>query len=109
MRGWILYKKSSSELTVEDHGVNRLLYAASKHGISFEVYKPEQFDLLSSDQESNVVLIDKKRVELPDVVIPRTGAESSYFTLAVLRHLEYRGVSLCNTSNAFHTPKHFAI
>ena len=100
MRGWLIYKRSANELTADDHGINRLLYTAQKQGVVFEVYKPEQFDLLSSDKESNVVLIDEKRVELPDVVIPRTGAESSYLALAVLRHLEYQRVEFCNTSRS---------
>lgn len=98
MKGWIIYKKSATELSVEDHGVNRLREEASREGFELEVYKPEQLDLLSSNEEANVVLVDKKRVSLPDVVIPRTGAESSYLALASLRHLECQGVPLCNSS-----------
>lgn len=100
MKGWLLYKKGVNELTLEDHGINRLLAAAKSHGVDFEVYKPEQFDLLSSDKESNYFLIDKKRVILPDVVIPRTGAESSYLALAALRHLEFLQVESCNSSTS---------
>lgn len=98
MKGWVLYKKSAVELTQEDHGVNRLLVAAKNLNISLDVYQPEEFDLLSSDQQTNVLLKNKKLVDLPDVVIPRTGAESSYFALALLRHLESRGIPLCNSS-----------
>ena len=98
MKGWLLYKKSAEELTAEDHGINRLLAAARSHGVDFEVYKPDQFDLLSSNEKSNYLLIDKQRVVLPDVVISRTGAESSYLALAVLRHLEFLGVTCCNSS-----------
>ncbi len=100
MKGWIIYKKNESELSVEDHGVNRLREEGLSRGLELHVYKPEQLDLLCSDDESNVILVDKKRVSLPDVVIPRTGAESSYLALASLRHLEFQGVALCNSSSS---------
>jgi gamma-F420-2:alpha-L-glutamate ligase len=100
MRGWLLYKKAERELSAEDHGINRLVEAGKQQGIVFEIYRPEQFDLLSSDEESNLVFIDKKRVALPQVVLPRTGAESSYLALATLRHLEYQDIPLCNSVKA---------
>src|SRR3546814_20849184 len=35
-------------------------------------------------------------LERPDFILCRTGAETDYFTLAVLRHFERRGVRLVN-------------
>ena len=52
MNGWILYKKNALELTAEDHGVHRLLAAATKLGIHLDVYKPEQFDCIVSQSDS---------------------------------------------------------
>ena len=100
MRGWILYKRNALELTTEDHGVRRLLEAAQARGMSLDVYKPEQFDILTESQETASIFIDKKRCPVPDFVIHRIGAESSYFAIAIARHLEQMGVYVCNSSEA---------
>jgi gamma-F420-2:alpha-L-glutamate ligase len=105
MNGWILYKRNTQELTAEDHGVNRLCASAKSMGIHLEVYKPEQFDLFTSNTEKNTIFIDKKRCEVPDFVIPRMGAEGPYFALAIIRHFEQLGVYVCNASEAIATVK----
>jgi len=100
MKGWILYKKAEKDLSVEDHGVNRLRAAAQSQGVILDVYSPEQFDLLSSEKALDVVFAGGKPLELPDFLIPRTGAESSYAALAAIRHIEEMSVYVCNTSRA---------
>lgn len=100
MNGWILYKRNTQELTIDDHGVHRLREAAELKGIHLEVYRPDQFDLLTSNTEHNTIFIDKKRCALPDFVIPRMGAESPYFALTTIRHMEQMGVYVCNSSSA---------
>jgi len=105
MNGWILYKRNTQELTAEDHGVNRLRATAESMGVHLEVYKPEQFDLLTSNTDHNTIFIDKRRCIVPDFVIPRMGAESPYFALAIMRHFEQLGIYVCNTSDAIATVK----
>jgi gamma-F420-2:alpha-L-glutamate ligase len=105
MNGWILYKRNAQELTPEDHGVNRLCASAQSLGIHLEVYKPEQFDLFTSNTEHNTIFIDKIRCVVPDFIIPRMGAESPYLALAIIRHFEQLGVYVCNASDAIATVK----
>ncbi|MBA4696739.1 MAG: RimK family alpha-L-glutamate ligase [Legionella sp.] len=100
MQGWILYKRSQEELSELDHGVNRLLAAAATLGIQLEVYKPDQFELIVTQAERKSILLNGVRVALPDFLLPRLGAESSYFALAIIRQLEKSGVYTCNSSNA---------
>lgn len=100
MQGWILYKRSKEELTDVDHGVMRFLSAAKSLQIDLQVYKPEQFELIVSDKENKSILLNGTRVALPDFLLPRLGAESSYFALAIIRQLEKLGVYICNSTNA---------
>ena len=41
-----------------------------------------------------------RRLEKPDFIIARTGSETNYFTLAVLRHFERQGVHMVNGADA---------
>lgn len=99
MNGWILYKHSQSELSESDYGSNRLLAAADSLGISLSVCRPEAFELIVTEERERV-LLHEARVALPDFVLPRLGAETSYFGLAVIRQLERFGVYSCNTAEA---------
>ncbi|WP_028389403.1 ATP-grasp domain-containing protein [Legionella fairfieldensis] len=100
MKGWILYKRHKAELTEADHGVNRLLAVANRLQIDLEVYRPEQFELVISRDDKKSILLDDSRTSLPDFLLPRLGAETSYFALAIIRQLEKLGVYTCNHSTA---------
>lgn len=95
MKGWILYKRCTKELTQQDHGVNRLIETAAGLGIQFEVYNPEQFSI---DNFSKTILINGNAVELPDFVIPRLGADTTFIALSIIRQLEFAGVYMFNGS-----------
>lgn len=105
MKGWILYKRSAEELTVADHGINRLLSAAAHLKIELDIYRPEQFELVISQQDDRNFLLNGERVALPDFLIPRLGAETSYFALAIIRQLEKLGVYTCNNVTSIETVK----
>jgi gamma-F420-2:alpha-L-glutamate ligase len=105
MRGWILYKRSKAELTEADHGVNRFLHAATDLQLELEVYKPSQFDVISTEKKNPDVLLDGQRVLLPDFILPRLGAEATSFDLALLRHFEFQGVYSANSASAIETVK----
>lgn len=105
MKGWILYKRNKQELTEADHGVNRLLSVAPSLKIELEVYRPEEFELVISRDDRKSILLNDERVSLPDFLLPRLGAETSYFALAIIRQLEKLGVYSCNHSTAVETVK----
>lgn len=103
MKGWILYKRSKQELSEVDHGINRLLSAANHLQIDLEVYKPEQFELVVTKEDRKSILLNGLRVPLPDFLLPRLGAETTYFALAIIRQLEKSGVHTYNNSTAIET------
>jgi gamma-F420-2:alpha-L-glutamate ligase len=69
------------------------------------VYKPEQFDLIVTREDRKSILIDGETALLPDFLLPRMGAATTYFALAVIRHLERLGVNAYNSSQSIDTVK----
>lgn len=98
LEGWIIYKVKQDSLTSKDYEINRLLEEAASVGISLRVFAPEQFDLVITRDNPKSVLIDGGIVNLPDFVLPRLGAGTSYFGLAVIRQLERLEVMVFNSS-----------
>lgn len=96
MIGWILYKRSKSELSAIDHGVNRLLATANKTGLQLEVYCADQCDVKISSAGS-LFYVNGQVAKMPDFVIPRLGAETPYPALTLMRQLELAGVPCINS------------
>lgn len=105
MRGWILYKESMENLSPSNYETRRFLEVAEQQGIELEVFAPEQFDLIVTKDDRKSILVDGKVLKLPDFVMPRLGSETTYFALAVIRHLERLGVKMFNTSDSIDAVK----
>ncbi len=105
MKGWIIYRDSATLLRPEAYEVKRLLDAGKSAGVELEVYAPEQFDLTVTREDEKSILLDGEYVALPDFIIPRMGAGTTYFALAIIRHLERLGVYSVNSSTSIETVK----
>lgn len=105
MKGWIIYKEDANNVKPEAYEINRLMEEAERQGIELEVFKPEQFDLIVTREDEKSILVDSQKRELPDFVIPRMGAGTTYFTLAVLRHMERLGIHVLNSPSSIETVK----
>lgn len=105
MKGFILLETPREKLTKDHYGTQRLLEVAEKRNLDFQLISPRQFELIVTRDDKKSILIDDKPVELPDVVIPRMGSDTSYYALAVLRQLEHLGVYVCNNARAVETVK----
>ncbi len=99
MKGWIIYRENDSEIISERFEVDRIVETAKLHGIDLRVLRPEQFDLLVTSQNRRSITIDGDTTTIPDFVLPRMGAGTTYFALAVIRHLERLGVPCINSSH----------
>lgn len=102
MKGWILYKRNKQELLPVDHGVNRLLAVASRMRLDLDVFRPDQFDILT---RQNRVYLDGRLTDMPDFLIPRIGADTNYHALALIRQLEWNGVFCANGAAAVELAK----
>lgn len=105
MKGWILYRDSLSELKPESYEMHRFLAAAEKRGIELDIMRPEQFDLIVTREDRKSIRLNGKVTDLPDFVIPRQGAATPYFSLAIIRHLQRLGVMVLNQAEAIETVK----
>ena len=105
MQGWILYKESETNIKPESYEIDCFLSTAQKQDIKLNVYKPQQFDLIVTREDRKSIFIDGQQIPLPDFVLPRMGAGTTYFGLSVLRHLEKLGIPCINTSFSIETVK----
>lgn len=105
MNGWVLYRINERDITDEYYEVNRLIDEGKNHGITINVYSPAQFDLIVTRDDRKSILIDGKPVPLPDFLIPRMGSKTTYFALAIIRHLERLGVHVINSSSSIEAVK----
>lgn len=105
MKGWVLYKQTESEIKPEMYEINRIVEEAKSIGIDLQVLSPDQIDLIVTREDRKSILVDGKVTELPEFVLPRMGASTTYFALAVIRHLERLGVACYNTSESIEIVK----
>ncbi|MNO28406.1 Ribosomal protein S6 modification protein [compost metagenome] len=105
MIGWIIYKQFVNEVKPETFEIRRLIDEAEKQGIDIRVLAPEQFELIVTRDDRKSVMVDGEVLPLPDFVLPRMGAGTNYFGLALIRHLERLGVRTFNSSQSIDTVK----
>jgi len=105
VRGWILYRESKAELKPESYEMHRFLAAAARHDVELDIIRPNQLDLLVTRDDRRSIRLNGQVVPLPDFVIPRLGANTTYFALASIRHMERLGVMTINSSAAIESVK----
>ena len=104
MEVWILYGDDIDSTADLAHEVRRFIGEVEKMGITVRVYRPEQFDLLVTEDARDSVLIDGVPVPLPDFVYPYFNHnDHSYFSLAIVRQLERLGVCVYNNAATIET------
>lgn len=105
MRGLVVFTKTKEQLTEKDYSLLRLIDAAEKKGIHLDVVTPNQVELVVTRADRNSILIDDKPTQIPDFVISRMGADTTYYGLAVIRQLEHLGIYVCNGSRSVEAVK----
>jgi len=98
MRCWILFHREVRPDVPEGLEILRFQEAAARNGVELQVLNPRDFDLVVGAGSSAVYR--GRPLPRPDLIIPRTGSETSYFTLAVLRHFERQGIPMVNSPAA---------
>jgi gamma-F420-2:alpha-L-glutamate ligase len=105
IKGWLLYQEATGSAKPDVYSRKRLIEVAKQSCIELQAYQPEQFDLIVDKEKEKKILMDGGEVPLPDFILPRTGAGTKYFTLAVIRHLEGLGVRSFNSSESMERVK----
>jgi gamma-F420-2:alpha-L-glutamate ligase len=100
MKLWILYGDdidSTADLAFE---MRRFLAEGEKSGIEVQAFKPNQFDLLVTEENRDQIIVDGKWMDLPDFVFPYFNhSDHSYFSLAIVRQFERMGVAVFNNAD----------
>lgn len=100
LRGWILFHRDLDPALPEVPEILRFQETAAARDIDLLILKPHNFDIVAAPVDGWSVHYEGHSLERPDFILCRTGAETDYFTLAVLRHFERRGVRLVNGPEA---------
>jgi gamma-F420-2:alpha-L-glutamate ligase len=100
VRCWLFFNRDLGSDTPEAPEVFRFQQAAKELDIELHVLKPSEFDLVVDSAHGWSASYQGRELHKPDIIIPRCGSETSYFTLAVLRHFERQGVAIVNGPTA---------
>jgi len=85
--------------------LDRLAEVCTKNGIDLHVVHPKYFDIIVTRTDRRSIRYRDEVVDLPAIVLARTGAATDYHALSVLRHLERMHVRVINTTDAIETVK----
>lgn len=96
MMGWVLDKED--RWTGYEH--RRFLEEARNQGIEILLRDAKDFDIQVAVKGGKSLYYRGHEALLPDFVLPRTGAGSDYYDMAVIRRLERLNVPLINGSEA---------
>lgn len=96
MRCWLLFHRDLAPDIPEAAEVLRFQQVATRLGIDLKVLRPRDFELVVDSADDWRAIYQGRRLPKPDIIIARTGSETSYFTLAILRHFERQGVAMVN-------------
>ncbi|MBN2396193.1 MAG: RimK family alpha-L-glutamate ligase [Candidatus Atribacteria bacterium] len=105
MKGWILFDYNDEALQSEQKEIERFLETAKKNDIEIKVFEPHHFDLMVIRETQDTILVDDKQTSLPDFFLPRTGASTTYYSLAIIRHMERMRVPTFNSAQSIETVK----
>jgi gamma-F420-2:alpha-L-glutamate ligase len=100
MRGWLFFHNPVEDNVPEAREIKRFLEVGRQRGIALDVLQPRAFELIVATESDWQAEYDGQKLARPDFIIPRTGSETSYFTLAVLRHFQRKGVAMVNGPDA---------
>ena len=98
----IWYLRKNYEL---DYEAERMLEEAKLAHIAIKIVAPKDFDLVVTRDDRRSIHFQEGTVSLPDLVIPRTGSGTDYYTQSVLRHLERLHVPVLNNADSIEAAK----
>jgi gamma-F420-2:alpha-L-glutamate ligase len=93
---WILHYATG----IDAYENQRLLACLEKNGLKGLVLEPKYFDIIVSRSSAKSIRYKGERIELPDLVLSRTGAGTNYFTRSVMRQIEKFGIPVINDADS---------
>jgi RimK family alpha-L-glutamate ligase len=84
---------------------NKILTTARANGLDAELLQPKYFDIIVNKSTSRSIRYKSQRVDMPNLVLTRTGSATNYFTAALYRQIEKFGIPVINTADSILTVK----
>lgn len=102
MKVWILTRKKEF---FSFYANARYLEEAQKNNIECEIISEQDIDIIINQDDKKSVLFENDPVALPDVIISRSGAATTNFSLSLVRHFDRMGVFALNSASAIEKAK----
>ena len=93
---WILHYATG----IDAYENQQLLSCLAKNGLRGRVLEPKYFDIIVSRSSAKSIRYQGEKIELPDLVLSRTGAGTNYFTRSVMRQIEKFGIPVYNDADS---------
>jgi gamma-F420-2:alpha-L-glutamate ligase len=93
---WILHYATG----IDAYENQQLLSCLAKNGLRGRVLEPKYFDIIVSRSSAKSIRYQGEKIELPDLVLSRTGAGTNYFTRSVMRQIEKFGIPVINDADS---------
>jgi glutathione synthase/RimK-type ligase-like ATP-grasp enzyme len=97
---WILTYGTSENFESE-----KLLATAKHNGLEAELLQPKYFDIIVNKSSSKSIRYKSQRIDMPNLVLTRTGSATNYFTAALYRQIEKFNIPVINTADSILTVK----
>ena len=101
MKIWVITKNTN----FDSYENKQLQEESKKAGIELQMVAPEEFDIIVTKEGRKSILHNGDIVNLPNCLFPRMGSGTTYFALAIIRHLERLGVFVLNSSQSIEFAK----
>jgi RimK family alpha-L-glutamate ligase len=93
---WILHHATN----INGYEITRLKQSLIDAGFEVQVLEPKYFDIVVSRSTSRSIRYKGERIEMPNLVLSRTGSGTNYFTLALMRQIEKFNIPVINDADS---------
>jgi RimK family alpha-L-glutamate ligase len=96
---WLLHHASG----IENYENKQLLNCLKNNDLNGLILEPKYFDIIVNRGNAKSIRYKGEKIDLPDLILSRTGSGSAYFTLALMRQFEKLGIPVVNDANSVGT------
>lgn len=93
---WILHYATG----IDNYENRNFIKTLNENQIEAHVKIPVDFDIVVNQTNKRSIRYKGERIDVPDLILSRTGASTNYFTLALLRQFEQLGIPVLNSSKS---------
>lgn len=93
---WILHYGTN----INGYETTRLKHSLTDAGFDVQILEPKYFDIIVSRSTGRSIRYKGERIDMPNLVLSRTGSGTNYFTLALMRQIEKFNIQVINCSDS---------